>query len=442
VPKIMIMPHRAIPANTSYCPVEDWAIAFRRRHRTDAHATCYHILGEDSCQRLAKGVEPENVVLTWVFVDIDQPGHTRFSDPPTSAELGWVQTVANTLEQYQLDWYMTRAGIRGIAPLDPPLSPADYESFCNNLLDRLEGAGLKPDRLSHWTALFRLPYVRREGKDIRPHLESFKGLEANRFLDVSKWVGAGNNVLNTARFVPAISPITHNPTVTGEAVWRTIDWSGLGSLRAKLRAGESLASHGERYVTLTRLIGQVSDRMQQPHPDILMSVFRRSLDTMIAEGSKSAALMERWIYRVAGWDSSTLKDAENWVTAIKRCVKVAPTPTSSPTSSQNPERVRVTRTPLQHYTDKQIATLSCSYANDLQELYNICDRAGSLLGAIRESKRQNSVLLALAETVPKSLQTDAAEAVMRAGMLSGLAHPADIREEMYLDALRNKNGRR
>lgn len=167
---------------------------------TDAMAVSYLVPGEDVFPRLNTsalstlievGQEP---LVHWVFLDVDNPDHQPWPDLGT-ATLALLEAIEHTPEG--MGGYTTRAGLRLVAPLDPPL-PA---SLANSWLEQF-GAYLSPhvdvDPASYeWTRLMRLPCAKRDGQVLEsiallddlspldPHVFGFK-LEA-RSREVGDW---------------------------------------------------------------------------------------------------------------------------------------------------------------------------------------------------------------------------------------------------------------
>ena len=142
--------------------------AFCSEQKTDAMAVGYLVPGEDKQPRLnraaldalrAHGQEPE---LHWAFFDLDRPNHEPWADP-TQATVS-LYTLLPSLPP-GAGGYTTRAGLRVVWPLDPPLPASLAQSFLRPMTELIgENTELEVDPASvEWTRLFRTPRANRDG---------------------------------------------------------------------------------------------------------------------------------------------------------------------------------------------------------------------------------------------------------------------------------------
>lgn len=138
---------------------------------TDAMAVAYSVPGDERFPRLntaslgplkEAGQEP---LLRWVFLDIDNPEHAPWSDP-ASAYLALLEATGAC----NMGGYTTRAGLRLVAPVDPPLPVSVANSWLEQFGTRIQA--LLPDSGQYdidpasyeWTRMMRLPRAKRDGQ--------------------------------------------------------------------------------------------------------------------------------------------------------------------------------------------------------------------------------------------------------------------------------------
>jgi hypothetical protein len=135
---------------------------------TDAHLVSYVVRGATIQPRINKAGLPhfDGVVeVGVVFCDVDNPDHREWNDA----------LIADARRQYDelevlrsAGVYHTQHGWRVVQPLVRPVRVEDAERYIKSWLFRLEAAGLAVDwACRDWTRHFRLPNVRRKGRDYR-----------------------------------------------------------------------------------------------------------------------------------------------------------------------------------------------------------------------------------------------------------------------------------
>ena len=162
----------------------DWS-SFCSEQASDAMAVGYLVPGDEQQPRLnrsaltplrAQGQEPE---LHWAFFDLDRPNHETWPDPALA-----------TVSLYSLlpslppgaGGYTTRAGLRVVWTLDPPLPASLATSFLRPMADLIaEATDLEVDPASvEWTRLFRTPRAKRDG-EVLPSVVQEPGESLNPF---------------------------------------------------------------------------------------------------------------------------------------------------------------------------------------------------------------------------------------------------------------------
>lgn len=137
---------------------------------SDAHAVPYVIVDRDG-QALSRQPRLKmdglrlvratgyDVRITSLWADIDNPGHARWTPDLEHHALPRIERIETAL------FYMSRAGLRLVQPLDRWLSVEEFVSVHPGWLARIESiTGLKPDRAcKDWTRHYRLPHVVRDG---------------------------------------------------------------------------------------------------------------------------------------------------------------------------------------------------------------------------------------------------------------------------------------
>ena len=175
--KIATLPHLRVRGWDGRGPFNDCGFVtledleeFSAPRSTDAMSVAYLVPGEESFPRLNAAALPalieadQEPLLHWVFLDIDNPGHARWSNM-ADATMALVFASGWT----GMGGYTTRAGYRLVAPLDPPLPVSLANSFLSQFgahLQTMPGTkgDLDIDPASYeWTRLMRLPKAKRDG---------------------------------------------------------------------------------------------------------------------------------------------------------------------------------------------------------------------------------------------------------------------------------------
>ena len=142
--------------------------ALTREYRTDAHLVTYVVPGARRQPRVNKpGLPffPRRLEVGVFFCDVDNPGHSRWTD----------ELFAEALEQYETlgalqtaGVYHTEHGRRIVQPIAEPIPVQEVEPYIRRWFRRLEEDGLAVDwQCRDWTRHYRLPHVWRGGARYR-----------------------------------------------------------------------------------------------------------------------------------------------------------------------------------------------------------------------------------------------------------------------------------
>lgn len=147
--------------------------AMNDAHSTDAHFVCYGLASGAVHPRINKTCAAhivaagDRVVLPFMAIDIDNPGHKRWDG------IAGVIDLLDLLSAYGAHWwpasdwsffYSTRAGARLVYTLKEPLSPDEWEQGARGLIAEFKRENFDVDPACRdWTRLFRLPDVMRDG---------------------------------------------------------------------------------------------------------------------------------------------------------------------------------------------------------------------------------------------------------------------------------------
>lgn len=142
--------------------------ALEHTYQTDAHLVAYIVPGATRQPRINKPGLPSfehPVEMEVFFADVDNPGHADWTDDM------FVEAVEryDTLKILQTAGiYHTAHGARIVQPIDRRIHVSEVEPYLRQWLDDLHDAGVDADEAcKDWTRHFRLPNVRRDGRDYR-----------------------------------------------------------------------------------------------------------------------------------------------------------------------------------------------------------------------------------------------------------------------------------
>ena len=462
---ILVLPHQralgygkalqGVWSKTAY-PVLTARDALTSRHETDAHLALYLLKRRSdgkwttTCPRLTKDqVEWElearrldqlglDVRVCLFAADFDTkesetglPNHAKLAELPDGG-VGWLAEKKRQLEslspKYQFARYTTRAGGRILAPLSVPLTPAAYEVLSQVVVADLRSAGVSVDKIEHWTALFRLPEVRRRigtgnaTEDLRSRT-SFGHVSA---IDSAPFVGSvaefriGPEMRRVV--VPALEPLP-----AGVDVWSLVGWSGIEETRDRLVKGEPIGDPAHRYDAFREAVASVSARMDEPRADVVERIFERSLEAMRLAGSRGTVeTMPAWIAHVTERDrekkTRDREESQDIVRKLSRSLsrQQQRRPFAAPHPGADAAALKIVRDVVEE-AKKVIARVK-----GMKSLFNACVDVGrvaswlSVDGAVKD----------LAAHVPEKLRTDEGEKAMRDGIELGRKTPRDVRGEV------------
>ena len=299
-PPILVLPHRHIKSGGETFEPTDAAQAIEARHPTDAHAVGYLLPGHGPCGRMRlghaaplieAGTEP---VLAWVFCDIDNEGHERWT--PEEAAAHW-QNFQGPAETDGAGFYSTRGGYRLLWYLAEPIPVSLAQSYLKQFFSylRAEGVPVDPEVVEQWNTLYRLPKVHRDGEDLRAFVD-LSGLEPLTWVAPlpleRKITPQGVTLEGTTR--PALRTL-------GDFEWAPIE-ALTGALQGKqqaLRAGEPYAAGGARQSTMFKLSAAIVAGLELDDPEVAYQAMARSTEALKGEGAPGLdALWDRCCYLV------------------------------------------------------------------------------------------------------------------------------------------------
>ena len=283
---IVVLPHSRISSNTeSFRPLPyDTAIA--GRYKTDAHALTYMYPNGEDTPRLRLGNLAELIendrepLLHWVFVDIDNEGHKKWT--PAQAEAHWINMKkSNEVPELKAaGYYGTRGGYRLIFRLAEPIKVSLANSYIEQFYSylRANGIPLDPYCVQSWNTIFRLPRVNRDGTDLKAYVD-LAGL---------------NNALTWQAPLPLqskISPSNTSGKYSDRPEMRPLGdmgWSLLGKCQDSLsgqldalREGKPIASKGARQVTMFKIAATIVGKLELNSPDL---VYQAMAPSVVATG--------------------------------------------------------------------------------------------------------------------------------------------------------------
>ena len=151
--------------------------ALTTAHPTDAHCVMYVVQGADQHHRILKSHVDDYLGIVEcqvMMVDVDNPPQPDGSKRPWQTD---DEIRAKHIEFLELNtlaragWYFTNNGLRLVQPLIAPCTPDELERYLLRWHEQLADVGIEADpACKDWTRMYRLPWVRRDGKDVRPLL--------------------------------------------------------------------------------------------------------------------------------------------------------------------------------------------------------------------------------------------------------------------------------
>ena len=299
--KILVLPNSRVLSMGSEFPLMTAEEAFVNRHATDAHATMYSLPGSADTPRLRLGHlsdligEDKEPLLNWVFVDVDNEGHKRWS--ADEAEQHWLELTKNPFgpEIKNAGYYSTRGGYRLVFSLADPIPCSLASHYIQQFYAYLESVGIPVDPMCipSWNTLFRLPRVEREGESLESHIDIsraktplawFAPLPLKRNISPS-----GALTKRTKR--PALKPV-------GDLGWAVLAGceDSLPVSISALREGEPIAAKGARQTTMFKLAATIIGRLELDTPHLAYQVMAASI---VATGGVSLDdLWDRCCYLV------------------------------------------------------------------------------------------------------------------------------------------------
>lgn len=159
--------HQNIPEAYEILELSD---ALERTYHTDAHLVAYIVPSATRQPRINKLGLREFLKLYPVemevfFADVDNPGHADWTDDMFTEAMERYDTF-EILQTAGI--YHTTHGARIIQPIDRRIPISEVEPYLRQWLDDLQDVGVDADeQCKDWTRHFRLPNVRRDGREYR-----------------------------------------------------------------------------------------------------------------------------------------------------------------------------------------------------------------------------------------------------------------------------------
>jgi hypothetical protein len=291
--KIAVLPHLLMPGWSGHGPFKDCGIArantleeFSSARDTDAMAVAYSVPGNDEAfPRLNKealstlkdlGQEP---LLHWVFLDIDNQDHAPWADK-AAAYLALAKATSET----GMGGYTTRAGLRLVARVVPPLPVSLANSFLTQFGESLGRDDIDPSSYE-WTRLMRLPRATRDGAV----LESFI------LLDNLKCVDPYHDSYTLTEQVHEVGDWGDAPPEPCVLTWE--EWQHAGGM-PWARRGSPVPPDvsGSSYSTMRTALARIAARGKYTDPHTLASFLWESV---LATAGSSVDMGSLW--KVACW---------------------------------------------------------------------------------------------------------------------------------------------
>ncbi len=293
------IPGYPTPGAEAY-PVEpDGLTAICERWPVDAHLFAAVPPGVDHSPRIndaalpeliAAGREPE---IWFIAVDCDNPDHAPHANP--AAELAACEQIAKLARSAApgsplatCGVYTTRAGLRLLWQLEEPLKASVAGSYMTSLCHLLieQGVSGVDKACTNWGRLFRLPYVKRDGKPTNPVMDLSR-------MALLAWKPAGN--LRSTQMAPSVRIEDAGDAPTDISPPTEMDWlliqehKGLKKYLPNLRSGRKLAAEGARDNTLTKVIALLVQATEAEDPTVPFRYVLASVQADTSEGAPSVA---------------------------------------------------------------------------------------------------------------------------------------------------------
>ncbi|MFG0245703.1 MAG: primase-helicase family protein [Phycisphaerales bacterium JB052] len=250
----------------------------------DAHCVAYTIPGEETMPRLNKPSymavkdQGKTIQLSWMIVDIDNPGHAEWTDELYEETF---RALARLPEFGHCGWYLTRGGLRLVWPLKEPISVACAEDFKAMFHDHLREHGIVPDDLFDWTRLYRMPRVVRDGvrQDYPLDFEHMAPLE---------WTPPREPIEGTFSRVVMARPEGGRPEMPEGDKVRRGDYAKLKDhdFYHRIVDGLPLAPSGRRNQAMVQVIGTIIAVYDTADPYFVYRLMKRSIEAQVKQGSK------------------------------------------------------------------------------------------------------------------------------------------------------------
>ena len=302
---LVVFPNREVKGGSDAFGPMAWADALLKCHSTDAHCVGYAMADGKPTKRLNLGHlsdlidQDREPLLNWVFVDVDNPDHERWTPEDAQTEWAWLEGPPELTDAL---FYSTRGGYRLVWQMAKPLPVSLAGDFIRQFTHYLEANGVPVDRqcIPQWNTLFRLPYVNRDGEDLDSFVDSTaiqkgSGLNWQPPTPLKREVKP-RAASYQAKAAPPLTPLTPEE-------WASLEGQGgiLEDQLEKLKAGQAIGRKGSRQSTMFKLAGAVVGHLGLDDPAL---AFRALGPSVLARSEEEGAptlgeLWDRLVYLVA-----------------------------------------------------------------------------------------------------------------------------------------------
>ena len=260
--------------------------ALSRVYPYDANIAVYHVVNDEKCCRINKtgyqylADNGQNVVAEYIFVDVDNPGHKPWDS------VDEIVQVYNKLRSLPIaenaGFYATRHGYRLFWKLPEAIDVRYFESLAQQLIDRLLQEGIEADTAcTDWTRLFRLPFATPDGAT--KHISLPSDFEHG----VLSWWPEHLAESRTQRILAGVTdgwsdaaPPVLPPDPSDYALLK-----GETELYNRLKKGQPIADPGNRFKAITRAVGVLANKLENPTPEAIYKALAYSVAMLSAEKS-------------------------------------------------------------------------------------------------------------------------------------------------------------
>jgi hypothetical protein len=270
-----------IPKIFPLIPFEE---AISKIYPYDAMIAMYRVLGDDKCCRVNKtgyqflAESDQEIVAEYVFVDVDNENHAPWKSTEEIVET--YNKLRATEITRNAGFYATRHGYRLFWRLPKPVDVKYFESLSQQLIQRLAQDGINADEgCTDWTRLFRLPFATPEGAGKHISLPSdFSHGELSWWPEHLAECRMQKILPGVAETWPDRAPAVVPPDPSDYALLK-----GETEIYNRLKKGQPIADAGNRFKTIMRAVGVLSNKLENPSPEAVYKALAYSVAMLSAE---------------------------------------------------------------------------------------------------------------------------------------------------------------